>query len=226
METWEIRLFEPLPLVRRELVRYQGLWGGYDCHPRLRHYAAVHYDDFEVPLDSGRRIWTPEEARIPEDDLRWPARCAGAACPKQGGYVFAEDDPKYLMGARLMGEVDWSGAVVAGEVERLDALPVGAMCRAQMGGLPLMFDRERGAVPGDVLLDGDAFLVVSTPDGLWWVYLGGDAGVIGRCGRFQVDVRDGEGVRFTQVDGPPASWAIVDGKLQCSGAQPRPGGAS
>lgn len=164
--SYPIRLFEPVPVVRRELVRYQGLNQGYRCVSGWggqRHEARVSLGDVDQPVDSGRRIWTPEQAGIPKDDPRWPVHCQGGACPTAGGYAFAAEDPQYVYGTRLFQEVTLAGDSVREPVLGV-ALPIGALYRARSDGMYLPFER---AESGSLLIEGDFMCV--TPDGFWWL---------------------------------------------------------
>lgn len=205
--SWPVRLFEPIPRVRRELVRYQGLERGYACLPAKRHEARTFLDDVDQAVEDGRRMWTAEVGHAAVDDPRWPVRCTGLKCPVEGAYVFAADDPRYVMGARLMREVVLVGEAPQADPVRLDQLPVGAIYRARPDGMYLPFER---ASDGAVTLAGEGFMVV-TADGLWWL----GSKVADRSGAKHKLCRwtTTDTLEAVRLFGPASNWVLRESRL-------------
>lgn len=206
-QRWPVELYEPTPLVERELVRYQGLAGGHACHPVRRHEARTKLDEIQLPVDLAKRIWAPADAMVSAEDHRWPVCCAGPACPRAGGYTFEATDPRWVYGTRLMVRVDVGVARAEGEIWRLDRLPIGALYRAREDGLPLLL--ERGA-DGRLSAIGEHWVIV-TPDGLMWL----SQTIADRMGaRFVLERNIDTGlIQLRLLDGPGPQWAICDGYL-------------
>jgi hypothetical protein len=203
---WLVELYEPTPVVQRDLVRYQGLHRGYACQPLRRHEARVKLDEIQLGVESAQRIWDPGSEGVSVNDPRWPRYCMGAACPAEGGYVFGHDDQRWIYGIRLMGRLGGGVGRAEGEVVRLDCLPAGALYRSREDGLPLALERLEGR-PTCI---GEHFMLV-TPDGPMWL----SRTFADRAGaRFVVETNTSSGaITLRLLEGPVPPWTICDGYL-------------
>jgi hypothetical protein len=181
---------EPLPRVRRALLRYQGLHRGYQCpNDRQRHEAKVVLDVVPHPLEEQRRT-IPMDAvsALLDSEPTWPERCQTPGCSIEGGYLFTPKDPGLLLLDRMARRSDTGEEVVQYE------------CTA--GGV---FDVS--AYIAEIGPDGRS-LAVMTPQGLW--FMDTSHVVLGATW-----TRSGEApaLTVTQRGGAHFGWELRDGAL-------------